>query len=404
MSSKKSTWQSILQNPVLEPQEALLKRERKGEKLIIGIPKERSLQEARLCLTPTSVEMLCAAGQVVWLEQNAGAHAKYSDESYQLAGAKIVPTAEEVFKAHIILKVEPPTLKEIACMQSGSILISALQVGYQTSEYIHALNQKKITAIAFELFQDELNLHAIQRAMSEIAGSMVLFIAAEYLSTSSGGMGIVLGGIPGLPPTRIVLLGAGTVAEHAARVALGLGADVHVFDTSIHKLRRMRQRLGQTIFTSLIDHEMLSMSLAQADVLIGAIAPNPGHKRFYVTEEMVMRMKKRAVIIDVSIDHGGCIDTSEMTTHTSPIFYKHDVIHYCVPNITSRASRTATLSLSNILTAELLELGEQPNLRDYTSRRPHFIHGIYAYRGYLTNLSLAKRFNIDYKDINLLLF
>ena len=404
MSSSESAWQKILQHPVFETKEALLKRDKKGDTLVIGIPKERSLQEARLCLTPTAVEMLCTAGHIVWLEKDAGEHAKYSDESYQLAGAKILPTVEEVFKAHIILKVEPPTLQEIHYMHPGSMLISALQVGYQTSEYIHALNQKKITAIAFELFRDEHNLHAIQRAMSEIAGSMVLFIAAEYLSTSSGGMGLVLGGIPGLPPTRIVLLGAGTVAEHAARVALGLGADVQIFDTSIHKLRRMRQRLGQTIFTSLIDHEMLTMSLAQADVLIGAIAPNPGRKRFYVTEDMVMRMKKRAVIIDLSIDHGGCIDTSEITTHTSPIFYKHEVIHYCVPNITSRASRTATLSLSNILTSELLELGEQPNLREYTSRNPHFIHGIYTYRGYLTNLSLAKRFNIDYKDINLLLF
>ena len=405
MTQKSTEWRrSLGTSAVFSPQEEPLPTSRGDHQLTIGIPRERSLQENRLCLTPSSVALLIDAGHRLCIESEAGEAAKYEDNEYRQAGAQIVHSSAEAMSADILLKVEPPTPKEVSQMKHGSMLISALQVGYQSERYITSLNQKKITALSFELFRDEKGLHSIQRAMGEIAGSMLLFIAAEYLSTTSGGTGLVLGGIPGLPPSCIVLLGSGTVAESAARVALGLGANIHIFDNEIDRLRRLRRALGQAVYTSVIDHDTLACSMQQADVLIGAIRPNPAQRRFFVTDEMVRGMKKGSVIIDVSIDQGGCIDTSESTTHTSPIFHKHGVIHYCVPNITSRAARTATMALSNILTPVLLRMGEAGGVQGLMRQHRMLLSGIYTHQGYLTNLDLAKRFNIDYKDLNLLLF
>ncbi len=405
MNERSKQWREWLGSAAsFSTQEEVLSVGKQGKRLVLGIPCEGSLQESRLCLTPSSVSLLTAAGHEIWIEKNAGEAVKYYDEAYQQAGARLVTSSKEAMQANVVLKVEPPTQQEISYMQPGSMLISALQIGYQHPTYLQALNAKKITALAFELFKDERGLHAIQRAMSEIAGSMVLFIAAEYLSTGSGGVGMVLGGIPGLPPTRIVLLGSGTVAESAARVSLGLGADIHIFDTSIHRLRRIRQSLGQTVFTSVMDYDTLGSSLQQADVLIGAMRPNPAQRTCFVTEEMVQHMKKGAVIIDVSIDQGGCIDTSECTTHTSPVFYKHGVIHYCVPNIPSHAARTATMALSNILTPLLMDIGKAGGVQALLQQRSTLLKGIYTYRGHLTSIDIAKRFRLDYKDINLLLF
>ena len=406
MTEHRKEWQKILSSSTaLAPQESLLPLTKSTEKLLIGIPKEHSLQEKRICLTPSSVALLIDAGHQVQIEEHAGQGAKYDNSAYKQAGADIVADSAEVLSADIVLKVEPPTQKEIKQMRQGSMLISALQIGYQNAAYIQHLNQKRITALSFELFKDERGLHSIQRTLGEIAGSLVIFIAAEYLSTSSEGLGVVLGGIPGLPPTRIVLLGSGTVVERAARVALGLGADIQIFDNAIHRLRRLHRSLGQNIFTSVIEYETLTQSIQQADVLIGAMRPNPAQRRFFVTDEMVQSMKNGAVIIDVCIDQGGCIDTSECTTHTDPIFQKHGVIHYCVPNITSRAARTATMALSNILAPILLDIGSTAGgLSSFMQQRKPLLSGIYTHQGYLTNIDLAKRFNIGYKDLNLLLF
>ena len=406
MTQERSTWQHILSSSAaFAPQESLMSTSKRRAQLLIGVPKEHSLQEQRICLTPSSVALLRDAGHRVQIESNAGIGAKFDDNTYRQAGAEVVEDSKAALSADIVLKVEPPTLDEIREMKANSLLISALQVGYQNATYIDHLNQKKITALSFELFRDEQGLHSIQRAMGEIAGSLVIFIAAEYLSTSSQGLGVVLGGIPGLPPTRIVLLGSGTVAESAARVALGLGADIHIFDNAIDRLRRLRRSLGQNIFTSVIEYDTLAQSIQQADVLIGAIRPAPAQRRFFVTDEMVESMKEGSVIIDVSIDQGGCIDTSECTTHTDPTYQKHGVIHYCVPNITSRAARTATMALSNILTPILLDIGASSGgLQSFMQHRRPLLSGIYTHQGYLTNLDLAKRFNIGYKDLNLLLF
>jgi alanine dehydrogenase len=243
----------------------------------------------------------------------------------------------------------------------------------------------------------------VVRAMSEIAGSTVLLIAAEYLSSVNNGKGIILGGVTGVPPTRVVILGAGTVAEYAARTALGLGAEIKIFDNQIYKLRRIKHALGQQVYTSTIDILTLGEAIRAADVVIGAMRPEKGIAKCIVSEEMVASMKPNSVIIDVGIDQGGCFETSELTNHKNPVYKKHDVIHYCVPNIASRVARTATTALSNIFTPILLQLAEEGGIDDMISINKWFMKSIYCYKGNLTNIMLARKFNIKYKDIELLI-
>src|SRR5690606_8971713 len=334
---------------------------------------------------------------------NAGKTSKFSDREYSEAGAKIVYSAKEVFEADIVLKVEPPTFEEIEDFKPGRTLISALQMGSKTEEYIHALNRKKLTAVAFELLEDKVGGMPVVRAMSEIAGSTVMLIAAEYLSSANDGKGVILGGITGVPPTKVVILGAGTVAGYAARAALGLGAEIQIFDNHIYKLRRIKHALGKQVYTSSIDTVTLSHSLQNADVVIGAIRAEKGRSRCIVTDEMVAAMKEDSIIIDVSIDQGGCFETSHMTTHKKPIYRRHGVIHYCVPNIPSRVGRTATTALSNILTPIPLHMAQVGGVEDMILSTKWFTKGVYTYKGSLTNANIANKFNMKFKDLNLLL-
>ena len=239
--------------------------------------------------------------------------------------------------------------------------------------------------------------------MSEIVGATSILIAAEYLSNVFEGKGLMLGGITGVPPTEIVILGAGTVGEYAARTALALGAEVKVFDSSIYKLRRLQNNIGSRVFTSVIQPVVLQKSLLSCDVAIGAIRAEHGRSPCIVSEETVSKMKPNSVIIDVSIDQGGCFETSSITNHTIPTFRKHDVIHYCVPNIASRVSRTATYALTNIFTPILIDIGEMGGIMNLIWERPGIRNAIYLYQGKLTNKDLSDRFNIPMKDLDLLI-
>lgn len=383
------------------PQEALLKIKNDHNKLFIGIPKEIALQEKRLSLTPDGVKLLTSNGHEIWIETKAGKESKFSDQEYSEAGAKIVYDSREVYKAEIILKVEPPTLEEIKHITPGKTLISAIQLGNQTPNFFRAIINKKLTALGYELIEDKAGGTPVVRAMSEIAGSNVMVIAAEYLSSIKDGKGIVLGGITGVPPSKVIILGAGTVAEYAARAALGLGVDIQIFDNHIYKLRRLRHALGQQVFTSTFNTVQLTESLKQADVLIGAIRAEKGRTKCIVTEEMVMQMKPGSVIVDVSIDQGGCIETSEMTTHSNPVYTKHGVIHYCVPNIASRVPRTATEAINNIFTPILLQAAEEGGMEETIFLHKRLMNGVYAYKGHLTNSDIARKFNMEYKDLGL---
>jgi alanine dehydrogenase len=384
-------------------QESMLAVETRKRKLFIGLPKETSLQENRLGLTPEAVLHLVTEGHEVLMESGAGEPSKFSDHDYSEAGATIAYSTEEVYKADIILKVAPPVMDEIELMRPGQTLISALQMGTMTPEFINALARKKVNAIGFELIKDPSGARPVVRAMSEIAGSTVMLVAAEYLARSNEGKGIILGGITGVPPSQVVILGAGTVAEYAARAAIGLGAEVKVFDNHLYKLRRLKHNLGAQLYTSTLDTFALSQQIRRADVVIGALAVEEGRIPFMVPEQMVASMAAGSIIIDISIDQGGCFETSELTTHSKPVFRKYDVVHYCVPNIASRVPRTATNALSNIFTPILQDISQQGGINEALFTNEHFRSGVYIYKGSLTNAAIAKKFNMRYKELGLLI-
>lgn len=387
----------------LIPKESPAKVKKGDKSLLIGLPKEQSSEEKRIVLTPEAVGLLTNNGLRVLVETGAGLQAKFTDQDYSDAGAKVVYSAKEALEAEIVLKVDAPTLEEIERMKPGACLISALQVGRQSREFIEALNAKKITALAYEYLEDKVGGMPVVRAMSEIAGSTVMLIAAEYLSSVNQGKGLILGGVTGVPPTQVVIVGAGTVAEYAARTALGLGANIKVFDNHIYKLRRLKQLLGQQIYTSTIDNLTLTQALSEADVVIGALRAEKGRNKIVISEEMVANMMHGSIIIDVSIDQGGCIETARMTSHSQPVYQEHDIIHYCVPNIASRVARTASCSLSNIFTPIILQMADLGGAEEMIFNYRWFLRAVYTYRGSLTNAYLAKRFNLNHKELQLLL-
>jgi alanine dehydrogenase len=394
--------QSGLMSPSGVPQEALVWTKQNSKSLFIGIPKEVSMQERRVSLTPSAVGLLVRNGHQVLIETGAGNGAKFTDNQYSDAGGQISYTTEEVFKSDVILKVQPLTDSEIEYLNNGSTVISALNMPRMTKEYFEKLNRKKITGLCYEYIEDNVGGMPIIRAMSEIAGSTVMLIAAECLSSANNGMGVILGGITGVPPTKVVILGAGTVSEYTARIAIGLGADLKVFDKDIYKLQRLKYSVGHNIYTCIIDSNTLTQAISEADVVIGALRAEDGFTPCIVTEEMVSMMKPDSVIIDVCIDQGGCFETSEMTTHDNPIYRKYDVIHYCVPNIPSRVAHTATQALSNIFTSFLLKTGKTGGIDEAIFANKSFMKGVYTYKGSLTNANIAKKFGMNYKDLSLL--
>lgn len=387
----------------LLPQEEKLEVTKHRSELFIGIPKETSYQEKRICLTPDAVNSLVSNGHRVIIESGAGILSSYSDKDYSEAGAEVTNDTEKVFKCPVILKVEPPTLKEVALMNHEAILISAIQLKTQKKEFFEALNTKKITALAFEFIKDEDGSYPTVKSLSEIAGTASVLIAAELMINDNDGKGLLFGNITGVPPTEVVILGAGTVAEYAVRTAISLGANVKVFDNSLTKLRRLQNTLTQRIFTSTVQDKALLKALRRCDVAIGAMR-GKNRTPIVVTESMVEHMKKGSIIVDVSIDSGGCFETSEVTTHEKPTFTKNGVIHYCVPNIPSRYSKTASISISNILTPLLLNIAEDGGIESAIRCNRGLKNGIYFYHGVLTNKPIADWFNLDYRDINLLVF
>lgn len=387
----------------LLPQEEKLEVLRAKSELFIGIPKETSYQERRICLTPDAVNSLVSHGHKVLLEAGAGLSSSYTDKEYSDAGAIITNDTKKVLSCPIILKVEPLTMSEIGLLNTNAIIISAIQLKTRKKEYFEALSQKKVTALAFEYIKDEDGSYPAVKSLSEIAGTASILIAAELMINNDLGKGLLLGNITGVPPTEVVIIGAGTVGEFAVKTALGLGANVKVFDNSITKLRRLQNNVQQRIFTSTIHPKSLLKALRRCDVAIGAMR---GKDRcpIVVTETMVEHMKKAAVIVDVSIDTGGCFETSEITSHEKPTFVKNNVIHYCVPNIPSRYSKTASLSISNILTPYLLQIAEDGGLESAIRCNKGLKNGVYLYHGILTNKAIGDWFNLPDNDINLIVF
>jgi alanine dehydrogenase len=370
--------------------------------LKIGIPCEKTMVENRVALVPESVRSIVGYEHEVWLESGAGLKSNYSDNSYSEAGAQIVYSAKEVYICDVIVKIAPPTLSELELFKGDQVLISPIHLPMLGEEYLKMLLKKRITALAMEYLQSNDGSYPLVRIVSEIAGTTAITTAAELLSQSDG-RGILLGGVSGVPPAKVVILGAGVVGEFAVKAAVGLGASVRVFDNDITKLMRIQSAVGRQLHTSSINPVYLAYQLMSADVVIGAIHSPYGRTPILVTEEMVSKMKEGSVIVDISIDQGGCFETSEVTTLDKPVFVKHGVLHYCVPNITSKVSRTASKAVSNIITPLLVKLGEYHGIENILFNNPGIRHGCYTYKSCLTNEYLSKKFGMKYTSLDLLL-
>ncbi|MGD1947627.1 MAG: alanine dehydrogenase [Croceivirga sp.] len=387
----------------LLPQEETLELLKQKGELFIGIPKENQYQEKRVCLTPDAVNAITANGHRVLMEAGAGEGANYSDKDYTEAGAEMSNDTKKVFSCPLLLKVEPPTLSEIDLLNPQATIISALQIKTQSKRYFEQLAKKRITAIAFEYIRDEDGKFPAVRSLSEIAGISSILIAAELMAVTNKGNGLMFGNISGVPPAEVVIIGAGTVGQFAARSALGLGANIKIFDNSITKLRNIQTNLNRTVYTSTLQPKNLLKALKRCDVAIGAVR-GKDRSPIVVSTSMVEHMKKGAVIIDVSIDMGGCFETSEVTDHDRPTFEKYGVIHYGVPNIPSRYPRTSPISISNIFTPYLLKIGEDGGLENALRFDKGLRNGLYMYHGILTNKSVGDWFGLSYNDINFLIF
>ena len=385
------------------PQEEMLEVAKQTQRLVIGIPKESDESESRIPLTPEAVELIVAYGHEIVIEKEAGKLANYTDHDYSEKGATIVDTTQEVFKCQIILKVSPLLPNEIDMLSENQVVLSSLHLTPAAGQQIKGLMHKRATAIAFESIRDDDGAYPVVRAMSSIAGSTSILVAAEYLSNVNDGKGVMLGGVSGITPTEVVILGAGTAGEFAARAALGLGANVKIFDHSIKRLMELQDILGQRLYTSIFHKQVLERVLKTADVVIGTIFPEETKGKIIITEEQVKLMKKGSVIVDLSIDRGGCFETSESRNHKDPAYVKHGVIHYCVPNITARVARTSSIALSNVFTPLIFDIADNGGIKHHLKEDPGLRHGVYIYNGILTNSYLGNLYNIPSRDINLLM-
>jgi alanine dehydrogenase len=374
----------------------------KGAQLFIGIPKESSFNENRVALTPEAVGVLVANGHSVMVETKAGEGASYTDVNYSDAGAKIAYDKKQVFENDIIVKSAPVSDEECELLKPNQTIISPIHLAVMKREILQKMMEKKITALSFENLKDDTGHNPIVRSMSEIAGSAVMLIAGQYLSNANNGKGVLVGGISGIPPTKVIIIGAGIVGEYAARTALAMGASVKIFDNDIYKLKRLQNNIGGRLWTSVIEPKILAKQLKTCDVAVGALSGDGGRTPIVVSEDMVSQMRAGSVIVDVSIDRGGCFETSDVTTHEKPVFTKYDVIHYCVPNIPSGFARTASQAISNVLMPLMLETAQDGGIEKTIWHKINIRSGIYLFKGSLTNFYLSERFDLKFTDLNLL--
>lgn len=386
-----------------ETMEETLDIKPKTESLSIGIPKEEIFDENRIALTPEGVGVLVANGHQVTMETGAGAGAKYSDKDYSDAGTRVVSDKQEVFQSDMLVKSAPISEADCELFKLNQFVISPLHIPGMKKQSLEKMMDKRMTALSFENLKDGSGHNPIVRSMSEIAGSAVMLLAGRYLSNANNGKGVLVGGISGIPPTKVIIIGAGIVGEYAARTALAMGASVKVFDNSIYRLKRLQNNIGVRMWTSVIEPKILAKQLKTCDVAVGALSGNGGRTPVVVTEEMVSDMRPGSVILDVSIDNGGCFETSMLTTHKNPIFTKYDVIHYCVPNIPSGYARTASQAISNVLMPLLMEMGDEGGVDNVVWQKMNVRSGIYLFKGSLTNFYLSEKFDLKYTDLNLLI-
>ncbi len=391
-----------LDKGVLLPQEEMLEVGNKQQKIAIGVLKEDFNKESRIPLTPEAVEILVENGHEVMIERDAGSGANYRNTHYSEMGGQILDKKEDIFNADVILKVSPFTIEEIDLFKSNNQLaFSSIQLINQNRGYFQKLMSKKVTAISYEFLKDGSGTLAIERSMNSISGYTAILVAAEYLSNTYKGKGVMLGGITGITPADVIILGAGTTAEYAIRGALGLGAHVKVFDNSLYRLRNLQDKIGTPLYTSIFHPKIIHKAIKSADVIIGAIPSEENMNGFLITEEMVKEMKEGSVIVDTTINQGGCIETSEPCPLSKPVYIKYGVLHHCVPNLPSRVARTASIALSNVFTPLLLNIGSSGGFSKHIKHDTGLRSGIYVYNGILTNSRIGDLYSLPYQNIDL---
>lgn len=386
------------------PQELLKELSKAGNRLLIGIPCERVEGERRLALTPEAVDMLTGRGHRVLVEAGAGLGINYSDNHYAEAGAEIVATPAEVYQADIILKILPPLTAEVMMMKPRTTLFSTVQFNNFPHEAFELMMAKRITAIAYELLADDRQRCPVLNVISEIEGTASITIASELLSNTQGGKGILLGGIPGVSPTEVVIIGAGNAGTVATRAAMALGASVKVFDDDINKLRTIQQVLGQGLFTSTFHPNVLQNAFRSADVVIGAMRYINTRHRYIIAEDMIRIMKRGALVIDLRVNQEGCFETTCCLSPSDPaVFEQYGVLHYCRQNISNRVARTTSMALSNIFVPMLFQLGEAGAVPGMVKSDPGFKNGVYMYCGKPVNNYVSNRFGLSSNNIDLYL-
>ncbi|HWR74563.1 MAG TPA: alanine dehydrogenase [Bacteroidales bacterium] len=385
------------------PREELIEKAVSRRQISIGIPHDIHDDEKRVALTPEAVKILTDTGNEVYIQTNAGLGAGFPDRDYSENGAVVADTPQKVYECDIVIKIAPFTEKEAGLLKGNQIVISFMNAATMGEDTLSALTRKRVTAIAAERIKDNDGILPVVESMSEISGITSVLIASEYLSNTSGGKGVMLGGVTGVTPTEVVIIGANTAGEYAARAALGLGAIVRVFDSSVHRLRLFQDLLGQRLYTSTFHPQVLQKALKSADVLIGALSTDDLRPWFYVSEEMVQGMKRGSVIIDLSVDTGGCVETTEPRAIKDPIYEKHGVLHYSAWNLPSRVPKTASIALSNVFRPLMQDIADSGGITPMLKFNTGLRHGVYIYNGILTNEMLGQKFGILSKDINLLL-
>ncbi len=385
------------------PREELIEKAVNRRQMSVGMPHDVHDDEKRIALTPEAVKILTDAGHEIFMETGAGQEAGFSDREYSDNGAVVVDTSQHIYGCDVVIKIAPFTQKEASMLRGNQIVISFMNAATMGEETVSQMMRKRVTAMASERIKDSDGMFPVVESMSEISGITSVLLASEYLSTTSGGKGVMLGGVTGVTPTEVIIIGANTAGEYAARAALGLGAIVRVFDTSVHRLRNFQNLLGQRLYTSTFHPQVLQKALKSADVLIGALSNDILMPWFYVTEEMVQGMKRGSVIVDLSVDTGGCVETAEPRAIKDPIYEKHGVIHYSAWNLPSRVPKTASIALSNVFRPLMQDIAEAGGITPMLKFNNGLRDGVYIYNGILTNEVLGQKFGILSKDINLLL-
>jgi alanine dehydrogenase len=403
MNEKGNSGKVSFGNSALMPKEELLETAVRNRRISIGIPSDNKVDEKRVALTPEAVNLLVESDNEVYVQKGAGLGANYTDKDYSENGAIITDSLARVYSADAVIKVAPFSEAETEYLRGNQVVFSYLNILKLKEEALDKLTRKKVTAIAFEKIRDNNGVMPVVESMSEICGITSILVASEYLSNMHGGKGVMLGGITGVTPTEVVILGANTAGESAARAAIGLGSTVKIFDESLHALRRFQNLLGQRLQTSVFHPQVLRKALKSADVLIGAIELEDLRPWYYITEDMIRTMKKGSVVIDLSIDRGGCIETTECRELLDPVFEKHGVIHFSAWNLPSRVGRTASIALSNIFTPLLQSMADAGGITQLLKNDRGVRNGAYLYNGLLTNETIGQKFGINSKDLDLLI-